>query len=63
MRLSRDQDTFTIQNGLVFEESGKQVEWDAVPGWVFDAMELANPDAVKETGWKGKPEIKGAKAK
>jgi hypothetical protein len=61
MRLAHSNETFHIQDGLVFEESGKQVPWENVPGWVLDAMELANPVAAREAGWKGRPASQKAK--
>jgi hypothetical protein len=55
MRFGNDQEVLFLQDGLVFEESGKQVDWDKVPGWLLDAIEHANPVTLREAGWKGVP--------
>lgn len=47
-----------IQDGLVYEESGKQMPWEQIPGWFRAQVETANPVVLAEAGWKGFPKGK-----
>lgn len=52
MRLSKDEEILFLQDGQVYDASGKVMEKDKLPAWFKDELIKANPVALRESGFK-----------
>ena len=62
MTLTYEDQKVKLQDGQVYDPSGKALDMDALPEWVMDAISKCTPSALAEVGLKisMKEEMKGA---
>lgn len=52
MILTHQEEKLMLQDGMVYDPSGKEVTKDMLPGWFKDELARMNPVALRECGFK-----------
>ena len=52
IRVAREEQVLFLQDGAVYDPSGKPVELKDLPGWFKEEMQKMNPVALREAGFR-----------
>lgn len=52
MILTHQEEKVILQDGMVYDASGKEIPKEALPGWFKEELTKLNPVALRESGFK-----------